>query len=68
MGAAVTTLVERGRVRFEVPNDDRRDTMRREYMVSKRCAVIVTMEKFDHTGVVVTLLLCELGCWKLMAR
>jgi hypothetical protein len=33
----VTTLVDRGRVRFEVPKDDRRDTRRREYMVEGGC-------------------------------
>ena len=35
MGAAAATLVDRGRVRFEVPKDDRRDTRRREYMAEE---------------------------------
>jgi hypothetical protein len=35
--AAVATLVDRGRVRFEVPRDDRRDTRRREYMAELVC-------------------------------
>jgi hypothetical protein len=39
LGAAVTTLVERGRVRFEVPKDDRRDTRRREYMSEEGCGL-----------------------------
>lgn len=37
LGAAAITLVDRGRVRFEVPKDDRRDTRRREYMAEVGC-------------------------------
>ena len=36
-GAATATLVDRGRVRFEVPNDDKRETRRREYMADQGC-------------------------------
>lgn len=36
----MTTLVDRGRVRFEVPKDDRRDTRRREYMAEEVCETI----------------------------
>lgn len=42
MGAAVTTLVDRGRVRFEVPKDDRRDARRREYMAEEGCELTET--------------------------